>query len=188
MLRRTFSRLAALMFWLGLALPAAAGADPVEDRIAALEQQGYAHFQITRRLLSVEIEAYAPAGQHLHMELARDRGDILESRTDRISRAQYDNAVQALRRASAAQNPDAPAGPLGFLGRLLAPPAPRQATAGISYRGPAGSAAKTSDGNRDTADPRGDPDRDDDGRDHDSDHDNDSDRGGGDGDGHDSDD
>lgn len=96
MLPRAISVFWVVLLWAGTILPATGGTDPIDRQILALRSQGYTHFQITRRLLSAEIEAYAPFGSYMHLELDRDSGEAIEINAQRISSAKYARAVDAI--------------------------------------------------------------------------------------------
>lgn len=125
MLSRAISVLWVVLLWAGTILPAAGGTDPIDRQILALRSQGYTHFQITRRLLSAEIEAYAPFGSYMHLKLAKDSGEVLEINVQRISFAKYARAVDAIHALMVKQNPDeAEDSILSPLMQVLTPPPP----------------------------------------------------------------
>ena len=180
-LRRTVLVVWAILLWAGLMTPTAGGTDPVDQQVLTLQSQGYTHFQVTRRLLSTAIEAYAPFGSHMHLELANDNGGVLEITAQQISVEDYARAVAAIRNLAAGQNrKDPPDGVLGPLMQMLSSSVPAKADiSGIDFEGPGddgGDTAKNDKtGDRDAPD----QDRDGgDGGDSDSDHgDHDSDNG-----------
>lgn len=96
-----------VLLWACSVLPAGAETDAVNEKIHALKRQGYTHFQITRRLLSSDIDAYAPFGNHLHVEMTNDSGDVLKSSNRQISSGEYAREVANIRALIAQKRPKA---------------------------------------------------------------------------------
>lgn len=136
-MRRTVSALWAISFWAGMMMPAAGGSDPIDMQVLALQQKGYTHFQITRRLLSAEIDAYAPYGSHMHLELAKESGDIIEVRLQKISPEDYSRAVDAVHGlASGAERQNPQTGGMRAFMQFFAEPRPSGGSvSGVSVHG-----------------------------------------------------